>query len=728
MDLVNFKWDQDADGIVTLTWDMPNRTLNVVSSEALTELTKAVEAIAADANVKGLVITSAKPGGFSAGADLDQLNSAAGSGGAAYQVNQMLKTVHQAFRRMETCGKPIAAAINGTALGGGYEITLACHYRVAAENPRAQIGLPESQVGLLPGFGGTQRLPRLIGAANALQLMTLGQRLDSQKALAQGLVHKVVPAEQLVQAAKDWIKSKPQPVQPWDKPDYRIPGGGPFSASGIQVFMVGNAMLRQKTYNNYPSQNYILSCVYEGLQVDFDTALKIEAAYFIKVLADPTARNMIRSLFVSMQDLGKGARRPKDVPPSEVKRLGVLGAGVMGAGIAYVSAVAGIDVILIDTTDERAAAGKKHASDLLDKAIKIGRSTPAKKEEALGRIYTTTDFTALKDVDLIIEAVFEDRKVKAEATKKADAVIGDNAIFGSNTSTLPITGLAEESSRPANFIGIHFFSPVERMMLVEIIRGKQTSDRAVAVALDYVRKIKKTPIVVNDARGFYTSRCFMRYVEEGLMMLSERIKPALIENAGRMAGMPMGPMEVLDSVGIDTSLKIARAYRIEAQKSDTPSAPERAMAWMVEEQKRPGVKANKGFYDYGEDGKKTRIWPELYAYGGNEWVAFDDPAKVRELEDRILTIQALEAARAFEEGVVVDPRDADVGAILGWGHAPYTGGPLSYIDTVGAAKFVERCERMAKAYGERFTPNALLRDMAAKGDTFYKRFAPQKAA
>ena len=669
-----------------------------------------------------------RQGGFCAGADLNELGGAAGAGSLAQQVHQMLISVHQAFRRMETCGKPIAAAINGTALGGGFEVTLACHYRVAADNPRAQIGLPESQVGLLPGFGGTQRLPRLIGAMNALQMMTQGARLDPQKALAQGMVHKVVPPDQLISAAKEWIKSGPQPVQPWDNPGYRIPGGGPFSAGGIQVFMVGNAMLRQKTYNNYPSQNYILSCVYEGLLVDIDTGLKIETAYFLRVMADPSSRNMIRTLFMSMQDLGKGARRPKDEPPTEVKRLGVLGAGVMGAGIAYVSAYAGIDVTLVDTTQERADAGKAHASDLLDKQIKRGAATQKKKDDTLALIHATADFGALKDADLVIEAVFEDRKVKAEVTKKADAVTRDSAIYGSNTSTLPISGLAEASARPKNFIGIHFFSPVERMMLVEVILGKQTSPRALATALDYVRKIKKTPIVVNDARGFYTSRCFMRYIEEGLHMVTERIKPALVENAGRMAGMPMGPMEVLDSVGIDTSLKIARAYRTEAQKSDTPGEPEKLMAWIVEEKNRPGIKAKKGFYEYGDDGKKTHLWPEIYSYGGGEWRTPAEPLEVKELEMRILTIQALEAARAVEEGVVTDPRDADVGAILGWGFAPYTGGPLSYIDTVGAGEFAKRCERMAKAYGERFTPNKLLKDMAAKGETFYGRFAPRKAA
>jgi 3-hydroxyacyl-CoA dehydrogenase/enoyl-CoA hydratase/3-hydroxybutyryl-CoA epimerase len=432
---------------------------------------------------------------------------------------------------------------------------------------------------------------------------------------------------------------------------------------------------------------------------------------------------MIRTLFQSMQELGKGARRPAKEPATDVKRLGVLGAGVMGAGIAYVSALAGIDVTLVDTTQERADAGKDHAAKLLDHEIARGRSTPEKKVQVLARLHPTPDFAALKDTDLIIEAVFEDRSVKAEATKKTDAVTKPGAIFGSNTSTLPITGLAEASERPANFIGIHFFSPVERMGLVEIILGKKTSDRALATAIDYVRKIKKTPIVVNDARGFYTSRCFGTYTQEGLRLVAEGIAPPLVENAGRMAGMPMGPLEVLDSVGVDTALKITRATRKEVLHSDKPDAVEDLMAWIVETSGRPGAKAGKGFYDY-DKGRRTRLWPDLLARR-RDW---NRDAEVKEIETRLLTIQALEAARCFEEGVITDPRDADVGAILGWGFAPFTGGPISYIDTMGAAAFVARCEALAAKYGERFLPNALLKEMAATGGSFYKRFAPRAAA
>ncbi len=727
MNLANFKWDQDQDGIVTLTWDTPEKSVNVLSRAAIAELGQVADAIGADASIKGVVITSGKASGFSAGADLDEMNSYTGEGGpdAAKTAFETMMNLHRTFRKIETCGKPVVAAINGTALGGGLEVTLACHWRVIADDPRIRVGFPEAQVGLIPGAGGTQRLSRMIGAMNALPMMLEARRIDPAAALGQGIVQKMAPAGELMAAAKAWIKANPKPQQPWDKKDFRIPGGGPYSPSGAQVFTVGNAMLRQRSYDNYPAQRYIMSAVYEGLLVDIDTALKIEARYFVRILMDPASRNMIRTLFQSMQELGKGARRPANEPPVDVKRLGVLGAGVMGAGIAYVSAQAGIDVTLIDTTEERAAAGKEHAAKLLDHEISRGRSTPDRKAEVLSRIHPAADFGQLADVDLVVEAVFEDRAVKAEATKKTDAVTRESAIFGSNTSTLPITGLAEASARPKNFIGIHFFSPVERMGLVEIIVGKQTGDRALATAVDYTRKIKKTPIVVNDSRGFYTSRCFMTYIGEGLLMLADRLSPALIDNVGRMTGMPMGSLEVLDSIGIDTALKIIRQTRKETTKNGKPDAVEDILAWIVETCGRPGTKAGKGFYDYDAKGKRTRLWPGLFDYGKGKWKT---DADVDELKRRLLTAQALEAARCFEEGVITDPRDADVGAILGWGFAPYTGGPISMIDTMGAAEFVMRCEALAAKYGKRFQSNALLREMAASGESFYGRFTAARAA
>jgi 3-hydroxyacyl-CoA dehydrogenase / enoyl-CoA hydratase / 3-hydroxybutyryl-CoA epimerase len=727
MNLANFKWDQDADGIVTLTWDAAGKPVNLLSMAAVADLAKAADAIAADAAIKGAVIASAKDGNFCAGADLDEMEAYAGAGGPdiAARIFEQMMNLHRAFRKLETSKKPIAAAINGTALGGGLETALACHYRVCADDAKLRLGFPEAQVGLIPGAGGTQRTPRLMGAMAALPFMLEARRIGGQDAAGMGLVHKLAPVGELVAQAKAWIKGKPDPTQPWDKKEFRIPGGGPYSASGAQVFTVGNAMLRQKTYDNYPAQRFIMSAVYEGLLVDIDTALKIEARYFTRVLMRPESRNMIRTLFHSMQDLGKGARRPPKEAPADVKRLGVLGAGVMGAGIAHVSAEAGIDVTLIDTTEEKAKGGRDHSAKILDRDISRGRATKEKKEAVLSRIHPTADFAALKDADLIIEAVFEDRAVKAEATKKTDAVTKDSVIFGSNTSTLPITGLAGASARPRNFIGVHFFSPVERMGLVEIIVGKETSERALATAIDFVRKIRKTPIVVNDSRGFYTSRCFSTYTREGLYMMSERIAPALIENVGRMTGMPMGPLEVMDSVGVDTALKIARQTRKEVTKNETPDIEEEIIAWLAETNGRPGVKAGKGSYDYDAGGKRARLWPGLTGYGKGPWRT---DADAEELKLRFLTIQALEAARCFEEGVITDPRDADVGAILGWGFAPYTGGPISMIDTVGAAVFVERCKMLAAKHGARFAPNKLLVDMAARSETFYARFAPKKAA
>ncbi len=731
MELKNFKWDQDADGIVTLIWDVPGRTMNVLTNSAVVELASVAETVASDATIKGLIITSGKTNGFCAGAALDEMEGGASSTGAAKSPEETLQRqylgvmrFHQAFRKLETCGKPVAAAINGLALGGGLEVTLACHYRVVADNPKIQLGLPEAKVGLLPGGGGTQRLPRLVGAMAALPMLLQGTSVDPQKALSMKLVNAVVPLTDLVANAKAWVKANPKSAQPWDAKDFKVPGGGPYSPGGGQTFTMGNAMLRKESYGNYPAQRFIMSCVYEGLQVPIDAGLRIEARYFTKLMSLPESRNMIRSLFLSMQDLGKGARRPHGEAPTQVKSLGVLGAGVMGGGIAYVSALAGIDVVLVDTTQEKAQGGKDHVSGILDKQIERGKSNPEKKAEILARIHPTADFGELKNIDFLIEAVFEDRAVKAEATKKACAVMKKGAVFGSNTSTLPITGLAEASDRPELFIGVHFFSPVDRMGLVEVIRGKATNDHALAVAVDYVQKIKKTPIVVNDSRGFYTSRCFGTYTREGMAMLAEGIQPAMIENVGRMAGMPMGSLEVVDSVGIDTALKVTRQTKKDMGINSTDPA-EDFLAWVVEKNGRTGRKIGKGFYDYDAKGKRLRIWPELLAYNGGKWKTDED---VDAMKQRFLTIQALEAARCFEEGVITDPRDADVGAILGWGFAPFTGGPVSYIDTIGAAAFVKRCDDFAAKYGERFKPNKLLRDMAAKNETFYSRFAPVKQA
>jgi 3-hydroxyacyl-CoA dehydrogenase/enoyl-CoA hydratase/3-hydroxybutyryl-CoA epimerase len=732
MKLNVFKWDQDADGIVTLTWDDPERTMNVLSAKALADIGAVIPRIVSDASIKGVIITSGKTNGFCAGAALDEMEGAASGAGAPKSDEERIRQRYDGmvqfnnlFRSLEKCGKPVVAAINGLALGGGLEVTLACHYRVVADNPRIQLGLPESKVGLLPGGGGTQRLPRLMGAQNALPLIMQGTSLDPQKALAQKVVHKVVPADQLIAEAKRWIKETPDAVQPWDKKGFEVPGGLPNEKGSSTVFTMGNALYRKTSYNNYPAQRYILSCVYEGLSVPIDAGLRIEARYFTKLIMDPASRNMIRSLFLSMQDLGKGARRPANVPATTVKKLGVLGAGMMGAGIAYVSAAAGMEVVLLDRSIEDAEKGKAYSTKLLDGQISKGRSTEDKKTKLLSLIKPTTDYADLKGCDLIIEAVFETREIKADVTKKTEVHLTDKAVFGSNTSTLPITGLAEASERPENFIGIHFFSPVDKMQLVEIIMGKKTGDYALAMAIDYVKAIKKTPIVVNDSRGFYTSRCFGTYVGEGQEMLAEGIAPAIIDNVGRMTGMPRGPLELADDVALDLAYKVREQTKKDLGDKYEVGPSDTLIETMVAKLGRYGRKNGKGFYDYPADkGGKKRLWPGLKDIVKFK-VTSSTPELVDELKKRFLYRQAIEAARCFEEKVVTDPREADVGAILGWGFAPYTGGPLSIIDTAGTKKFVEDCDRLAQKYGKRFLPGKLLRDMAEKGDTFYGRFKPE---
>jgi len=732
MKLNVFKWDQDADGIVTLTWDDPERTMNVLSNKALADIGAVIPKIVSDASIKGVIITSGKSNGFCAGAALDEMEGAASGAGAPKSEEERVKQRYDGmvqfnnlFRSLEKCGKPVVAAINGLALGGGLEVTLACHYRVVADNPRIQLGLPESKVGLLPGGGGTQRLPRLMGAQNALPLIMQGTSLDPQKALAQKVVHKVVPADELIAEAKRWIKETPDAVQPWDKKGFEVPGGLPNEKGSSTVFTMGNALYRKTSFNNYPAQRYILSCVYEGLSVPIDAGLRIEARYFTKLMMDPASRNMIRSLFLSMQDLGKGARRPANQPATNVKKLGVLGAGMMGAGIAYVSAQAGMEVVLLDRSIEDAEKGKAYSTKLLDGQISKGRSTEDKKQKLLSLIKPTTDYADLKGCDLIIEAVFETREIKADVTKKTEVHLTDKAVFGSNTSTLPITGLAEASERPENFIGIHFFSPVDKMQLVEIIMGKKTGDYALAMAIDYVKAIKKTPIVVNDSRGFYTSRCFGTYVGEGQEMLAEGIAPAIIDNVGRMTGMPRGPLELADDVALDLAYKVREQTKKDLGDKYEAGPSDTLIETMVAKLGRYGRKNGKGFYDYPADkGGKKRLWPGLKDIVKFK-VTSSTPELVDELKKRFLYRQAIEAARCFEEKVVTDPREADVGAILGWGFAPYTGGPLSIIDTVGTKKFVEDCDRLAQKYGKRFLPGKLLRDMAEKGDTFYGRFKPE---
>ncbi len=728
----NFKIEVDSDGVALVTFDVPGRTMNTLTASVIKEVGEVVERIKTDAAIKGAVITSGKTTGFCAGADLGELGGSGGIGGAS-SGEEGLKAafeagfaLNKAFRALETCGKPVAAAINGLAMGGGLEITLACHYRVVADNPKIQLALPEAKVGLLPGAGGTQRLPRLIGVMAAAPYLLEGKSMKPAEALGLKVVHEVVPADQVVEAAKTWVKTKGDPVAPWDKKDFKLPGGGPYTPGGSQVFVMGNAMLRKQTYGNYPAQLNIMKAVYEGTQVPFDAALRIETRYFLKTMMTPQAKGMIRTLFLSLQELGKGSGRPAGVPHYDVKKVAVLGAGMMGAGIAYVQAMAGIESVLIDQTQEAADKGKAYAEGLVKKAVSRGKLSPEKGEAILALITPTTDYALVKGSDLVVEAVFENREVKADVTKKAEAELANTAVFGSNTSTLPITGLAKASVRPASFIGIHFFSPVDKMGLVEIIMGEQTSQEALAKSIDYVLKIKKTPIVVNDSRGFYTSRCFGTFVQEGLEMLADGIAPAIIDNVGRATGMPRGPLEMNDDVALDLGYKVTQQTKKDLgdKFEDRPFAP--IIEKMVVELGRFGRKNGKGFYDYPEGGQK-KLWPGL-AELAPVTTKDADKALIEEIRTRLLYRQAVEAARCFEEGVIVDPREADVGAILGWGFAPWTGGPISLIDGVGVKAFVETCDQLAQKFGARFAPPKLLREMAEKGETFYSRFGVKTKA
>jgi 3-hydroxyacyl-CoA dehydrogenase/enoyl-CoA hydratase/3-hydroxybutyryl-CoA epimerase len=726
MSYTNFTVDIDADGIALVTWNMPGRSMNVIDAKVMEELAAIVERVATDAAVKGAVLTSGKEA-FCAGADLTMLETQSrtfaellksqGEEAANKRLFEEGRKLSLIARGMETCGKPWVAAINGTAMGGGFELALACHHRVASENDKTRLG------GLFPGGGGTQRIARMLQPADALQFLLKGDQLRLNRAKAMKLVDEVVPPAELVQKSKDWIKAGGNAKAPWDTEGFRLPGGAVYSKGGMMVFPPANALYRRETYDNYPAARAIMQVVYEGLQLPMDQALRVESRYFAKILRSPEAAAMIRSLFVSMQELNKGARRPAGVPAKAVKKIGVLGAGFMGAGIAYVSAQAGIDVVLVDRDQETADKGKAHSQKLITDQINRGRATAADRDALLAHITATPDYAALKDCDLIIEAVFEDRKVKEEAIAKAQAAISDQTIFGSNTSTLPITSLAKTFKDTSRFIGIHFFSPVDRMMLVEVILGKKTGDAALALALDYVRAIRKTPIVVNDSRGFYTSRVVGTYIREGHLMLAEGVPAAMIENVGRMAGMPVGPLSLTDEVAVDLAWKVLKATEADLGPEAIDARQKALLEDMVEKRGRYGRKNGKGFYDYPQNGPK-RLWPGLAEL---QPAKLDpDTIDVEELKHRLLAIQALESARCVEEGVVTDMREADVGSILGFGYAPFTGGTISYIDGMGTKAFVDLCNGLAKKYGGRFKPSKLLRDMAKTGDTFYHRFPSEK--
>jgi len=730
--MTDFTMTTDAEGIATITWDVKDKSMNVMTLEAWDVLEGMVDTALADEAVKGVIITSGKDS-FAGGMDLNviaKMKQMAGDDPAQGLFDGIMNA-HRIMRKIERAGmdpktlkggKPIATVLPGTALGIGLEIPLSTHRIFAATNPKAKIGLPEIMVGIFPGAGGTTRLTRKMGAMAASPFLLEGKLVAPAAAKAAGLVDDV--SDDPMAAARDWVLTAKDAdlVKPWDAKGYKMPGGAPYHPAGFMTFVGASAMVNGKTQGVYPAAKALLSAVYEGALVPFDTALKIEARWFTSVLMNPSSEAMIRSLFINKEALEKGAVRPADVADQRVKKLGVLGAGMMGAGISLVSAQAGIEVVLIDQTQEAADRGRDYTAKFADKGIARRKTTAEKKEQLLSLITATTDLKALKECDLIIEAVFEDPKVKAEMTQKVEAVIPEDCIFASNTSTLPITELAKASSRPEQFIGIHFFSPVEKMLLVEIIKGKGTGDRAVAKALDYVRQIRKTPIVVNDARFFYANRCILPYVNEGVRMLKEGVEPALIENAAKLVGMPLGPLQLTDETSIDLGAKIARATKAGMGDAYDDFADE--VIFWLEEEGRLGRKTNAGFYSYDEKGKRQGLWEGL----GAKYPTADVQPDLIDVQHRLLFAQTLEAVRALEEGVLMDIREGDVGAILGWGFAPWSGGPLSWFDMLGASYAAERCDDLTERFGARFSCPDLLRDMAAKDQSFYGRFGPETKA
>jgi 3-hydroxyacyl-CoA dehydrogenase / enoyl-CoA hydratase / 3-hydroxybutyryl-CoA epimerase len=725
------KVTRDSDNIVTLTLDLPGRSMNVLNEHLMKPFGEEMEKALKDATVKGVIVTSGKEA-FIAGADLEMIYSITDPQVVVDMVTQM----HALLRGMEKSGKPVVAALNGTALGGGLEIALACHYRIALNNPKTKFGQPEVKLGLLPGGGGTQRVPRIMGMQASMPILLEGKELRPDAAKAAGLVNELVNTkEELLARAKAWCLANPRPVQPWDDPKFKYPGGDGKHPAVVQMLAIAPSMVSARSWGNYPAITDILSCVFEGSLVDMDTALKIESRYFAHCVTSQVAKNMIGTLWFQLNAINKGKSRPEGFEKKSVKKLGILGAGMMGAGIAYVSAKVGIEVVLLDTTQEAADKGKAYSANLLDKEIKKGRLMPADKQIFLDRIKATTQYEDLSGSDLVIEAVFEDRAIKADVTKKAEAVLGKDAVFASNTSTLPITGLAEASARPKNFIGLHFFSPVDKMPLVEIIKGRKTSAETIARGFDYVQQIRKTPIVVNDSRGFYTSRCFATYPMEGLTLLAEGQHPRSIEVAGLQAGMPVGPLAVQDEVSLSLSMHIIEQTRKDfaAEGKTLPEHPGTVVIEkMVKALNRPGKKAGRGFYDYpnisgasgagGAPNQQKALWPEL-----TQHFPLKEQLPQQELIDRLMFAQANEAAKCYAEGVVETVADTNIGSIFGWGFAPFQGGALQFINAYGLENFVKRSKELAKKYGERFKPAAIIVKMAREGRTF-EDAAPVKVA
>ena len=718
------KYAVDADGIATLTIDYQGKTMNVIDQALMDSLAAGIEKVVADPAVKGAIVTSGKDT-FVAGADLKQMeanldSTAEDSIEVAFEKFGSLSKI---LRRLETCGKPFAAAINGVAMGGGLEIALACHYRVAVDNPRVMFGLPEVMVGLLPGAGGTQRMIRMLGIQGATPYLMEGKNFNPTQGKELGIIHEVVPAAQLLATAKAWLLSdKASAVAPWDDKKFKFPGGNALMPQNAQAFVVGNAMIQSKTMRNMPSPMAIQSLMFEGSLLPMDKALRVETKYMTQVARSAPSRAMIRTLFVNKEKADKLEFRPQGIAKFDSKKMGMIGGGMMGAAIALTAAKVGIQVVLIDISQELAEKGKQYAVTNLQKQVERGRLTAEKMQKTLDLIIATTDYELLRDTDIIIEAVPENTKIKAEVTAKLEQYIPETCVFASNTSGIPISKLAKASSRPERFIGLHFFSPADRMPLIEVIRGEKTTDATLAQALDFVAKIKKTPIIVNDVSDFYTTRLIGSFIDESMRMLNEGVSPALLENAAKQAGMPVGPLTIMDELSIDLAVGAA-ANKAREYDDFVPSITVATLQKLFD-LKRMGKKVGKGFYDWTPEGKS--LWTGLQELFPAKPAAEQPP--VQDVKNRILYAQALNAAGSMERGTLTSPADGDIGSILGVGFPAYLGGPFCMMDEIGLANFVQEADRLASLYGEHLRPNALLRDMAAKGETFYGKNARKIAA
>ncbi len=706
-----FKIELDDEGLATLTWDLRGKAVNVWTEGSIEAFWKAVDRLIDDPAVKGVVIASAKDS-FHVGAELEMALRLGAL--PAEDLFRRIMAMHRLFRRMETGGTPFVAAIAGHALGGGLELALACHARIVVDDDRIQIGLPETKLGLMPGFGGTQRLPRLLTLSEAVPAIAQGKSFRPADAVRLGLATVLARREELVAQAKAWLKANPRAKQPWDA-GVALSSGPVQSPANSQFFAGASATLRKQSFGNYPALRAALEAIYHGLQLPIDQGCKIEARKFVRVCGSFEAKAMIRTLFIGLNAANNLARRPGGVPKRSFSKIGMVGAGLMGGGIAYAVAKAGLDVVLLDQSPEAAERGRTYSEALLDKALARGRTTEAKRARHLDRIKTTTDYSALRDCDLVIEAVFEAKAVKADVLRSVEANVAPTTLIASNTSTIPITELAANLSRPERFIGLHFFSPVEKMPLVEIISGRATTGDTLAGAFDFCGTIGKTPIDVNDGRGFFTTRVVASYMSEGVALLADGVSPALIENAGRIAGMPMGPLRLIDMTALDLGVKIDEQNKADLGDAYRPQPGAQILRQLVA-LGRLGEKTKAGFYDL--EGPTPRLWPGL-----GEFAPRGDQLGMSEVVDRLMVRQAVEVLRCMEEGVVKTPEDADLGSILGWGFAPHTGGVASFVDKIGPARLLALAEKFAAESGERYAPPVLLRELAATGRSLYAEAA-----